>query len=325
MYRKFAGTISLSLLVASVAFADRPAVELEQSTGEMMLAVTREDADDLYFAMNLFRENGIVIDKVRIKRVMRETDGGAHVWVENEYAGLPVFSSTFYFTFDSRRRVARDEQSGDLLLRGSAMHSPESFPIDHEANIAAGAAIETWRKAISDDELLGLGFEPRNLPVATLGFSNHHFSGTANNQLVWRVAPDGGSSPVAFIDAKTGDLLLFDSGVRTTLETTATPAEVSIDLLGTWASKSCAGRPFTRVLILESNETFRIVDRARETYQGKWHSTRPGSISLEMEMPDGGEPASWAGHFSFDPHTGLLHEAQPGMLLCHYTRVADDQ
>jgi hypothetical protein len=44
-----------------------------------------------------------------------------------------------------------------------------------------------------------------------------------------------------------------------------------------------------------------------------------------MEMPDEGEPASWARQFNFDPHTGLLHEAKPGMLLCHYTRVVDDQ
>lgn len=120
-----------------------PAVGRPASTPMPLAAVTREDADDQFLAMNLFSENGIEITASRIVRVTRG-EQGTRVSVTLEYAGLPVFLSTAEYSFGKNRMVDKDPATGKPLVRGDRLLPTTTFPIDHRADVDSKDAIATW-------------------------------------------------------------------------------------------------------------------------------------------------------------------------------------
>jgi hypothetical protein len=289
--------------------------------------VIREDVDDVFFAMNLFRENGIGVEEGQIERVVRDPDRTL-VWTQPLFAELPVFFHRIGYAFDRNRRVVRDPETGDPLLRGDTPIRPEAFPIDHRPDIEPAAAIETWLTAARRDSFLGAEYASRTEPSATLGFFDLAI-GTGREsvyRLAWRVAPAGARYPVAMVGAKKGDLLFFDSGVRTSNDALFGPPAVAAPpgFSGIWLSEACGTRRGTRALILEADGTFTLTDSGRASYRGRWTSPRPGRVSLRFDSGDTGRTPSLPRELGFDTGSGTLHEATPGAgRLCAYERKGD--
>lgn len=286
--------------------------------------VTREDADDLYFAGNLLAENGLGDKAELIDRVVR----GRHetvVWLNNEYAGLPVFFSSVGYRFGANRRLERDPKTGEPLRLGDSMPTAGAFPIDHRADIKSQVAIDAWIAAARDVDFPGRNYEPPSEAEATLGFYDvSHGANPPNYRLVWRVKPRGRKYPLAMVSAKKGDVLFFDSGVRTAAPHPNHSEPESVDLAGTWISAPCGGRRNTRKLVLDPDGSFKILDYNSVTYSGHWSKSRPSWVSLDSESPGRNRQAPLPLALDYMPASGRLNEATPGNAkICFYVRESD--
>jgi uncharacterized protein YecT (DUF1311 family) len=181
-----------------------------------MPQVTREDADDQYHAVLLFRENGINIHEDSIRRVVRQPDKTI-AWVGSKFAGLPVFHHELRYSFGADRKVDVPSGPGRERSRGEPLPPASSFPIDHRPDIEPDVATQTWLNRVRSEEFFGPDYQPSNDPEVTLGFHDLHIGGGGEPEyrLAWRVRPRGGRYPIAMVGAKKGDILFFDSGIRT--------------------------------------------------------------------------------------------------------------
>ena len=189
--------------------------EVHESNSHQVVQITREQADDTYFAQQLFARNGIEIDIDLIGRVLR----GPHetvVWTNGRFADLPVFYHEVGYSFDANGRLDTRAGSDQPLLLGSTLPPSSAFPIDHRPDVTTGQAIATYQERARDDSFLGYGFTSPQELEAVLGFHNILIgrSERPEYRIAWRVRPRVGHYPVAMIGAKKGDVLFFDSGMR---------------------------------------------------------------------------------------------------------------
>ena len=99
--------------------------------------------------------------------------------------------------------------------------------------------------------------------------------------------PVGGKAPEAMVSAKKGDVLYFDSGLRS--NRSVDPAASEPAFLGSWYSSSCLERAYTRGLVMYPNGTFTASDLVSPCPKGAqciWSGivTRAGTWQLDRGM-----------------------------------------
>lgn len=309
----------------------------DQDLPPASVQVTREDADDLFFASNLFSENGMDIDERTIGRVVRGRV--AVVWVSATFEGLPVFFHDIGYRFDNRRRMVTDPDTDKPKVWGQPLPPSGAFPIDHRADITPEEAVQVWLDRARSDEFSSADYEPRSEPETTLGFHNLRLgmSGDPVYRLAWRVRPRGTKYPSAMIDAKKGNVLFFDSGVRTGGALPEPAPSPGDRFVGTWEAAPCEQRRYRRELTLHANGEFAATDYVAPcppdatcfwsgivTHSGTWRAANAHIIEIHSTSAASrrGEPMPAA--MGFDPRSGRLHEATPGAtVLCEYRRVGE--
>ena len=229
--------------------------------------VTRADADDHFYAEELFRRNGMELDRSDINRVVRG-GGEAMVWVNSRFSGLPVFYHDRGYNFENGNVVKR-ARSDEIFVLGELLPPSSSFPIDHRPDIDPDDAAQTWLDRIRLVPQLR-SYTPAGEPDVTLGFHNLHLSSDREPEyrLAWRVRPRLGKYPEAMISAKKGDILFFDSGIRSGgvvpnpgPRPPAGEAEnLEETILGSWKSTKCFDRTIQRRLTFKADKTFAALD-----------------------------------------------------------------
>ena len=227
--------------------------------------------DDIGYGLSLLEANGIEASAEQIERVLRD-DLETVVWVESRFEGLPVFYHNVGYVFEADGQQSL-EPGGDRPLRlGSPLADRGSFPLDHRPDIDEQQAFDAYRERS--------GQEAEERLVAVLGFHNLNL-GTARSpqyRLAWRVTPADGPPPEAMVSAKKGDVLYFDSGIRTAepsgpgledivlipeWEQEENPNDepsASEAFAGRWYGPACDLRPYVRVLELGQDGTFTATD-----------------------------------------------------------------
>jgi len=178
--------------------------------------VTREQADDTFFAGNLLKENGVEFaDADVIERVIRGNSETV-VWIDGNFDGLPVFNHLVGYTFNHRRQVVTRTDSDEPAVLGRPVAPRSAFPIDHRPDVTRDTAIATYYARLEKESIAVSDFQRKLGPAAVLGFYNFRtgMPEPPEYRLVWRVRAKSGDFPVTMISAKKGDILLFDSGIR---------------------------------------------------------------------------------------------------------------
>jgi len=313
-----------------------------QETGAMVI---REDVDDPYFASVLFAGNGMTIDQSTVRRVLRD-EFETVVWLDALYEGLPVFYSEQGYSFDRYRKMAMKPGTDEPLVLGEPLPPASAFPTDLEPTVTQAEAIAAWVESIAREPVPGITVSKPGRQVVTLGIFDINVGTThpADFKLVWRVQGPNGA-PMAMVDAKSGDVLYYDSGIRTALPvsepTEPAPGEDSqaatFDPVGTWVGGRCSDRDYRREIRFDADYSFSAIDWVAPCPRGKaciwsgivnrsgtWELYREHDISLEPTSRETRQGKPLATNLHYDVHSGTLHEATPGSVLdCIYERVSE--
>jgi len=190
-----------------------------------------KNAGDLSAAHALLEKNGISIrDKYRISRFVPYSNGGGMIWVDPIYRGVPVFQHERAFHFNKGGTVKRDRR-GNILIGGAEPLDVANMDIDVTPQISEQEAKQIFSKRAETIRLPHMTGDPAKaalikgpecaaepgtlqaeLGIFDLDATGRHQAGF-RGVLAWRVACNKGS-PHAFIGARNGSVLYFDSGIR---------------------------------------------------------------------------------------------------------------
>jgi len=178
--------------------------------------VTREQADDVFFASNLLKENRIEIADVDVIERVNRGNSETVVWIDGSFDGLPVFDHLVGYTFDRGRRVVTRTDSDEPFVLGRPVAPRSAFPIDHRPDVTRDTATATYYARLETESIAVSDFNRKLGPAAVLGLYNIRTGKREppEYRLAWRVRSKAGGYPATIIGAKKGDILLFDSGIR---------------------------------------------------------------------------------------------------------------
>ena len=167
----------------------------------------RVSTADLAIAKELLRKNKIEVGTLAFVAVVKDEYGITHIWGEQFYSGLPVFSGNIGYHFDQSGK-AQDrliiDGTKDVLTSGYRI---EDLNISIEPRISASTAARIAREKMKSSYFF----------TAELGVLDLN-AGTLNTQpnfvLIWEVKPRGADKyPYAHIDANSGKLLRYSDGI----------------------------------------------------------------------------------------------------------------
>ncbi|MBT8099922.1 MAG: hypothetical protein KJO82_09235 [Gammaproteobacteria bacterium] len=305
------------------------------------LQVTREDVDDLFHASELFKENGMDLNVATVSRVLRD-ETETLVWLSAMFDGLPVFYHEHGYLFDSGRTLSRKPGSDEPMILGEPLPSADAFPLERKAITAVDDAIDAWLERVRAVPQFSDQLQPNDKPEVTLGFHNTNL-GTdkvSRFKLVWRVRANGGRKPEAMVGAIDGNVLFFDSGIRTSRPIPPRPptnpaaASRTFSPVDAWTSGGCSDRKYRREIRLSSDNTFSATDYVAPCppdmtcvwsgivhHSGTWEIRNERLIELDPASTQNSQGAALATALHVDLATDRLVEATPGSVMnCFYDR-----
>ena len=317
-------------------------VAISSGSAQTNVQVIREDVDDLYHASLLFMENGIPLDTANVSRVLRDNTETL-VWVHATFDGLPVFHHEHGYSFDRSRSLARMPGSDEPMILGEPLPDASAFPAEREPSVSREEAVEAWLAEIRSTPFFGGNYEPDRELRVTLGFYNLNAgrSEAPRLALAWHVLRSNGRLPEAIVDALSGNVLFFDSGVRTSLPVSPGPDpqettdDTGFDPAGTWTSGRCSDRAYRRELTLSPDNSFAAIDYVSPCPPGKvciwsgivnrsgtWSMRNNRLIELSPTSPEERRGAPLARYLHYDGSAETMLEATPGSVAnCLYERA----
>ena len=300
---------------------------------------------DLDYALRLFEANQLDVAAGSVERVLRD-EIETVIWVSAQYADLPVFYHQTGYSFDSDGNLSLQPGTNDARLLGIPLPLPSAFPIDHRPDITEVQVFDTFRDRVGREPAFPKLLKPDTTLHATLGFYNlnQRTSRPAMIRLVWRVMPTGSEIPVAMIGAKKGDLLFFDSGIRTITPEPAPPSPAGADqsssddpaaeFIGRWFGIRCASRGYRRDIEMRVDRTFSATDLVSPcpadveciwdgivSRSGNWRLRGGGLIEL-LGSYHSNQAKPLPGGLRYNRTEDLLVEAVPGESNpCEYGRA----
>ncbi len=177
---------------------------------------------DLAAAHRILETNGVAPGEYRIKRLVRYDAGGGMIWVDPTHRGLPLFHSERAFHFDSVGRLKLDKRGKPLL--GGEGHDLSRLELDITPQVTAQQAGQTFARESRSVRVPG----PTGGPGHTVGgpacagdpeqhdteLGIYFPAWERQPVLAWQVRCRGRTLPVAYVSADKGNVLMFDSGVR---------------------------------------------------------------------------------------------------------------
>jgi hypothetical protein len=227
------------------------------------------------------------------------------------------------------------------MILGEPLPPASAFPAVLVPSIERNDAIAAWLEAVEREPMLGINAGNAGRQQVTLGFlnTNRNNAHAANFSLVWRVRSPNGA-PVAMVDAESGDVLYFDSGIRSGRPVAPeappenSPRASNSDLAGTWLSGRCSDRKYRRELILSSDNSFTATDYVSPCPPGKtcvwsgivnrsgtWSMQNLSFVELSPTSPEQRQGVPLARHLHYEGSSDSLLEATPGSVPdCVYHR-----
>ena len=178
---------------------------------------TGTDESSLQRANTILVANGVdVAEKYHATRLRMYTSGGGMIWVVRLYHGLPVFLDELAFHFDSQRKLKRDRH-GQPILGGEAA-SITHLDIDTTPKFAGEEAKKIFAERARVIHMRGKsGRSAGSISGPDYREQLNDLDtdlGIYRGDLAWRVCPHDKHYPYAYISAESGQVLFFDSGIR---------------------------------------------------------------------------------------------------------------
>jgi hypothetical protein len=208
--------------------ANAPAYDTEFPTlclnMERVPLLTDEDRE---YARTLLAEVGVetgdalIVAEVRDSRIER-ADGSifeaTYIYCEQHYEGIPVLHGRVGFTFYHNDSDAAREDKG-IQRTLETLVGDEDVEADLSSQVGRGEALDIYRRAGIENRT------PMQLPASSHPSCDPRVELVLWNEvggqptpphyrLVWNVRPASSNHPQAIIDAKYGEVLYFDDGIR---------------------------------------------------------------------------------------------------------------
>ncbi|MEK7608152.1 MAG: hypothetical protein AAB495_01075 [Patescibacteria group bacterium] len=153
-------------------------------------------ADDLIIAKGLFEKNNIEMGALAITQVVKDDLGTTHVWGDQFYNGLVLFTGKIGYHFDKsgRHNFTSGERVGDIR-------------ISTDPSISMTMAAKIARKKIMSEYRFAAELGIFDISAGTSGLK-------PNYMLVWKIKPDAIDYPYIIIDARSGSIIRYDDGIR---------------------------------------------------------------------------------------------------------------
>lgn len=151
----------------------------------------------------LFRSNGLSLDRLVVKKIETDKLGFTHVRLAQTIGSLPVFLTELIYHFDQGGKLS--SVSGEKIKAISLPTEP-TITMEQAARIALTEIGEMARR----EPLTG----GAGILAAELGFYDQTKVGSKDFVLVWKIKPLEREYPLMLIDAFNGPVLYSDSGIR---------------------------------------------------------------------------------------------------------------